>query len=102
MTYRLWWTPSGSRCRHTEVGAGSSRPMSVNDEPIEQLREDIKEMQRSFLRVINDKTLDHDQLQEIQGRLGLMEQAMMDRLGISFAPPAHPDDDSETNHDLDD
>ncbi|KAK9114795.1 hypothetical protein Syun_021592 [Stephania yunnanensis] len=47
----------GSRRRH--AGAGSSWPLFANDEPIEQLRGDIKEMQRSPLRVINDKTLDH-------------------------------------------
>ncbi|KAK9111521.1 hypothetical protein Scep_019040 [Stephania cephalantha] len=90
-----------SRARR-HAGAGSSWPMSARDEPIKQLRGDIKPMQRSFLRVINDKTLDRDQLHEMQGRLGRMEQALMDRLGISFAPPADPDNDSETNQDLDD
>ncbi|KAK9115230.1 hypothetical protein Syun_022027 [Stephania yunnanensis] len=71
-------------------------------QPIKQLRMDIKEMQRSLLRVINVKTLDRDQLQEMQGRLGRMEQALMDKLGISFAPPSHPTDDSESDRDLDD
>ncbi|KAK9140471.1 hypothetical protein Scep_010152 [Stephania cephalantha] len=59
-TYGLGWTPSQSRRRH--AGVGSSRPMSANDEPIEQLRGDIKEMQRSLLRVINDKIFDRDLL----------------------------------------
>ncbi|KAK9118154.1 hypothetical protein Scep_016247 [Stephania cephalantha] len=99
-TYELEWTPSGSRRRH--AGAGSSRPMSTSDEPIEQLREKIKEMQRSLLRVINDKTLDRDQLFEMHGRLGRIEQALMDRFGISFAPPTDPIDDSEIDQDPDD
>ncbi|KAK9100795.1 hypothetical protein Scep_024225 [Stephania cephalantha] len=99
-TYGLGWTPSGSRRRHAGAGAGSSRPMSTNDEPIEQLKGDIKEMQRSLLRVIYDKTLNREQSQETYGRLGCMEQALMDILRISFVPPAHIDDDSETDQNL--
>ncbi|KAK9148833.1 hypothetical protein Scep_007590 [Stephania cephalantha] len=56
----------GGHLRH--AGAGSSRPMSANDEPIEQLKGDIKEMQIYLLRVINNKTLDREQLYEMQGR----------------------------------
>ncbi|KAK9125979.1 hypothetical protein Scep_014825 [Stephania cephalantha] len=89
-TYGLGWTPLVSRRRH--VGAGFSLPMSTNDDLIEQLWGDIKKLQRSLLRVINDKTLDRDQLQEMQGRLGCVEHALMDRLGISFAPLANVDD----------
>ncbi|KAK9162543.1 hypothetical protein Syun_003445 [Stephania yunnanensis] len=74
--------------------------MSANYEPI-QLR-GIKEMQRSLLKVIQDKTLDRDQLREMYEQLGRMEQALMDRLGISFALASNVDDDSETGHDLND
>ncbi|KAK9166428.1 hypothetical protein Scep_001619 [Stephania cephalantha] len=70
-TYGLGWTPLGSRRRHAE--AGSSRPMFANNEPIKQLRGDIKEMKGSLLMVIQDITLDRDLLREMQGRLGRME-----------------------------
>ncbi|KAK9094132.1 hypothetical protein Scep_025601 [Stephania cephalantha] len=61
--YGLWWTPLGSR--RTHAGVRSSRSMAANDEPIEQLRRVINEIQRSLLRVIQDKTLDLDQLREM-------------------------------------
>ncbi|KAK9082971.1 hypothetical protein Scep_029442 [Stephania cephalantha] len=93
------WTPSRSRRRH--AGARSSWPISAHDEPIELLRKDIKEMQTNLLRVIRDNTLDCDELRELQGRLGRMEQALMDRLEILFAPPRDIPDDSETDDDLD-
>ncbi|KAK9082961.1 hypothetical protein Scep_029432 [Stephania cephalantha] len=100
LTYGLRWTPSGSRCRHADTR--SSQPISANNEPIEQLRGDIKEMHISLLRVINDKIINRNQLHEMQGRLGRIEQALMDRLRISFAPLIDPDADSETDEDLDD
>ncbi|KAK9125837.1 hypothetical protein Scep_014683 [Stephania cephalantha] len=99
-TYGLRWTPSGFRRRHD--GAGSSCLISANDEPIELLRRDIKEMQTYLLRVIQDKTLERDQLRDMKGQLGRIEHALMDRLEISFPPAGDVDDDSETNHDLDD
>ncbi|KAK9167152.1 hypothetical protein Scep_002343 [Stephania cephalantha] len=71
-TYGLGWTPSGPKRR--QAGAGSSRPMSANDELIEQLR----------------------------GTLKKYKETLIDRLGISFAPPADAYDDSESDHDLDD
>ncbi|KAK9132760.1 hypothetical protein Scep_012288 [Stephania cephalantha] len=111
-TYGLGWTPSGSRRRHATAGgagggdgAGSSRPISTPNEPVELLRRDFQAMQTHILRVMQDHTLTQDQLQEVQGQLNRMEQALMDRLGISFAPaPPNdvPADDSETDDDLDD
>ncbi|KAK9125267.1 hypothetical protein Scep_014113 [Stephania cephalantha] len=63
-TYGLGWTPSGSNCRHTgaKAGAGSSRPISAHDEPIEMLRKDIKEMLTNLLWVMQDNTLCRDEL----------------------------------------
>ncbi|KAK9100646.1 hypothetical protein Scep_024076 [Stephania cephalantha] len=84
--YGLGWKLTGSRHRHAGDGVGSSRPISAHDESIQLLRRDIKEMQTNLLRVIRDNTLGHEELREVQGRLGRMEQALMDRLGISFAP----------------
>ncbi|KAK9105362.1 hypothetical protein Scep_022206 [Stephania cephalantha] len=104
-TYGLGWTPLGSRRRHAGagVGAGSSRPISAHDEPIKLLRRNIKEKQINLLRVIWDNTLGREELREVQGRLGRLEQVLMDRLGISFTPLRDADDeDSETDHDLDD
>ncbi|KAK9151466.1 hypothetical protein Syun_009775 [Stephania yunnanensis] len=69
-------------------GRGWGAHHSTNDEPIKQLRDDIKEVQESLLRVINDKTLDLDQLQYMQRRLGRKKHTLMDRLGILLAPPA--------------
>ncbi|KAK9132939.1 hypothetical protein Scep_012467 [Stephania cephalantha] len=48
-------------------------------------------MQTHILRVIQDHTLIQDQLQEVQGQLNHMEQALMDKLGISFAPASPRD-----------
>ncbi|KAK9147860.1 hypothetical protein Scep_006617 [Stephania cephalantha] len=115
-TYGLGWTPLRSRRRHVGAGAGagagvgdgdgdgggSSRPVSAHDEPIELLRRDIKEMQTNLLRVMQDNTLNPDELREVQGQLGHMEQALMDRLEISFAPPKDVPDNSETDDDPDD
>ncbi|KAK9148076.1 hypothetical protein Scep_006833 [Stephania cephalantha] len=101
--YGLGWIPSGSRRRHTGAGAGSSRPIYAHGEPIEQLRKDIKEMQTNILWVMQDNTLNREELRVVQGQSRLMEQALMDKLGISFTPPRDAeDDDSETEHDLDD
>ncbi|KAK9134700.1 hypothetical protein Syun_014030 [Stephania yunnanensis] len=69
---------------------------------IEPLRKDIKEMQINLLRVIQDNTLDNDQLQELQGRLGRMEHALMDGLKMSFAHSGDVPDDSETEDNPDD
>ncbi|KAK9148737.1 hypothetical protein Scep_007494 [Stephania cephalantha] len=100
-TYVLGWTPSGSKRRH--AGVGFSRPIFVIDEPIELLRKDIKEMQTNLLRVIQDNTLDRDQLRELQGRLGCMEQALKEKLRISFSPPpGDVPDDSNLNDNPDD
>ncbi|KAK9112223.1 hypothetical protein Scep_019742 [Stephania cephalantha] len=115
-TYGLGWTPSGSRRRRATAGGarggggggdgtGSSRPISSPNEPVELLRRDFQEMQTHILRVMHDHTLTQVQLREVQGQLHRMEQALMDRLGISFAPaPLRdvPADDSETDDDLDD
>ncbi|KAK9113764.1 hypothetical protein Syun_020561 [Stephania yunnanensis] len=62
-------------------GAGSSRPISYPNEPVELLRRDFQAMQTHILR------------------------ALMDRLGIPFAPAPPrdvPADDSEIDDDLDD
>ncbi|KAK9125554.1 hypothetical protein Scep_014400 [Stephania cephalantha] len=111
-TYGLGWTPSGSRHKYATVGGagggdgtGSSRPISTPNEPIDLLRRDFLAMQTHILRVMQDHTLTQDQLREVQGQLSRMEQALMDRLGISFAPVPPRDvtaDDSETDDDLDD
>ncbi|KAK9158092.1 hypothetical protein Scep_004666 [Stephania cephalantha] len=54
-TYGLGWTPSGSRRRHATAGgagggdgAGSSRPISSPNEPVELLRRDFQAMQTQF------------------------------------------------------
>ncbi|KAK9105517.1 hypothetical protein Scep_022361 [Stephania cephalantha] len=93
-TYGLGWTPLGSRRRYATVGgagggdgAGSSRPISSPNEPVELLRRDFQTMQTHIFRVMHDHTLTQYQLREVQGQLRRMEQALMDRLGISFAPP---------------
>ncbi|KAK9167250.1 hypothetical protein Scep_002441 [Stephania cephalantha] len=115
-TYGLGWTPSGSRRRHATAGgagggarggneAGSSRPIYSLNEPIELLRKDFQTMQTHILRVMQDHTLTLDQLREVQGQLCRMEQALMDRLMISFAPASPrdiPANYSETDDDLDD
>ncbi|KAK9118293.1 hypothetical protein Scep_016386 [Stephania cephalantha] len=111
-TYGLWWISSGSRRRHATAGGagggdgtGSSRPISSPNEPVELLRRDFQAMQTHILRVMQDNTLTQDQLREVQGQFNRIEQALMDRLGISFAlaPPRDvPADDSETDDDLDD
>ncbi|KAK9088039.1 hypothetical protein Syun_030433 [Stephania yunnanensis] len=100
-TYGIGWTPSRSWRRPATAGgvggaksrdgAGSSRPISSLNEPIELLQRDFQEMQTQILRVMQDRTLTQDQLREVQGQLRRMEQALMDRLGISFAP-APPSD----------
>ncbi|KAK9148778.1 hypothetical protein Scep_007535 [Stephania cephalantha] len=56
-TYRLGWTPSGSRRRHGTAGGaagggdgvGSFRPISSPNEPIELLRRDFQEMRTHIL-----------------------------------------------------
>ncbi|KAK9099066.1 hypothetical protein Syun_026111 [Stephania yunnanensis] len=78
--YGLGWTPSGSRCKH--AGVGSSQPMFANTEPIELLRKEIKKIQTNMSRMIEDKTLTCDQLRDMQGWLGHIEQAVIERLGI--------------------
>ncbi|KAK9111038.1 hypothetical protein Scep_018557 [Stephania cephalantha] len=102
----------GGGSRHATVGgagggdgAGSSRPIYSPNEPVEFLRRDFQTMQTHILRVMQDRTLTQNQLREVQGQLRRMEQALMDRLGISFAPAPPrdvPADDSETENDLDD
>ncbi|KAK9148584.1 hypothetical protein Scep_007341 [Stephania cephalantha] len=83
------------------VGAGSSQPISANNEPIELLRKDIKEMLTKLLLVIQDNTLDRDQLREMHGQLGRMKQTLMVILWILFAPPRDVPADSETDDDRD-
>ncbi|KAK9157051.1 hypothetical protein Scep_003625 [Stephania cephalantha] len=111
-TYGLRWTPSGSRHRHATArgagggdGVGSSQLISSPNEPIELLRRDIQEeMQTHILRVMQDHTLTQDQLREVQGQLRCVEQTLMDRLRISFAPTPLidvPADDSKSDDDLD-
>ncbi|KAK9158284.1 hypothetical protein Scep_004858 [Stephania cephalantha] len=86
-------------------GAGSSRPISSPNDPIELLRRDFQATQTHILQVMQDHTLTQYQLRKVQGQLNRMEQAIMDRLEISFVsvPPIDvPADDSETDDDLDD
>ncbi|KAK9105425.1 hypothetical protein Scep_022269 [Stephania cephalantha] len=91
-TYGLGWTPSGRGAHMLLRGAGggdearSSRPISSPNEPVELLQRDFQTMQTHILRVMQDHTLTQDQLRDVQGQLRRMEQALMDRLGISFAP----------------
>ncbi|KAK9128573.1 hypothetical protein Syun_017370 [Stephania yunnanensis] len=86
-------------------GAGSSRPISSPNEPIKLLRRDFQTMRTHILWVMQDHTITQDQLRKVQCQLRRMEQTLMDRLGISFAPAPPRDvrvDDSETDDDLDD
>ncbi|KAK9140582.1 hypothetical protein Scep_010263 [Stephania cephalantha] len=102
----------GSRRRHTTAGgarggdgAGSSRHISTPNEPVELLRRDFQATQTHIHRVMRDHTITQDQLREVKGQLNRMEQALMDRLKISFAlAPSRdvPTDGSETDDDLDD
>ncbi|KAK9157560.1 hypothetical protein Scep_004134 [Stephania cephalantha] len=115
-TYGLGWTPSGSRRRHATAGeagggagggdgARSSRPISSPNEPVKLLRRDFRTMQTHILRIMQDHTLTQYQLREVQVQLRRMEQALMDKLEISFAlvPPRDvPTDDSEIDDDPDD
>ncbi|KAK9151459.1 hypothetical protein Syun_009768 [Stephania yunnanensis] len=90
---------------HQTGGAGCSRPISTPNEPVELLQRDFQAMQTHILQVMQDHTLTQDHLRKVQGQLNRMEQALMDRLGISFAPAPPRDvpfDDSETDDDLDD
>ncbi|KAK9099992.1 hypothetical protein Scep_023422 [Stephania cephalantha] len=98
-TYGLGWTPPGSQRTCYTGGGGrgagggdgarSSRTISSPNEHVEILWRDFQEMQTHILRVMQDHTLTQDQLRDVQGQLHHMEQALMDRLGISFAiaPP---------------
>ncbi|KAK9131534.1 hypothetical protein Sjap_012021 [Stephania japonica] len=63
-------------CRHDE--AGSSHPTFADDESFGQFKKDFKDMQATMLKLIEDKTIDREQLLEMQGRLGRMEQAFME------------------------
>ncbi|KAK9132801.1 hypothetical protein Scep_012329 [Stephania cephalantha] len=111
-TYGLGYLPSGSRRRHATAegagggdGAGSSRPISTSNEPVKLMWRDFQEMPTHILRVMQDHTLTQHLLREVRGQLNRMEQALMDRLGISFAlaPPRDvPSNDSEIDDDLDD
>ncbi|KAK9140495.1 hypothetical protein Scep_010176 [Stephania cephalantha] len=112
-TYGLGQTPSGSRHRHATAGVGAGggggdgvgfyRPISSPNEPIELLRRDFKEMQTHIFRVMQDHTLTRGELREVQGQLRRIEQALMDRLEISFAPPRDvPANDSKTDDDPND
>ncbi|KAK9157173.1 hypothetical protein Scep_003747 [Stephania cephalantha] len=97
MTDRWTWVDTvGVAHRHATIGgagggdgAGSSRPISTPNEPVELFRKDFQAMQTHILRVMQDHTLTQDQLREVQGQLNHMEQALMDKLEISFAqaPP---------------
>ncbi|KAK9092803.1 hypothetical protein Syun_027714 [Stephania yunnanensis] len=60
---------------------------------------DLQEMSLQTL----DNTLTRDELREVQGQLHRMEQALIDRLEISFTSSIDvPDDDSKTDDDPDD
>ncbi|KAK9150283.1 hypothetical protein Syun_008592 [Stephania yunnanensis] len=86
-------------------GAGSSRPISSANEPIEVLQKDFQAMQTHILQVMQDHTLTQYQFREVQCQLNCMEQALMDKLGISVVlVPLRdvPADDSKTGDDLDD
>ncbi|KAK9168705.1 hypothetical protein Syun_000845 [Stephania yunnanensis] len=90
--------------QHSEVeaGAGSFHLISAHDEPIELLRKDIKDIQTLLLRIMQDNTLARGELRQFQEQLAYMEQALMDRLGISFEPLRDVPDDSKTDNNLDD
>ncbi|KAK9159915.1 hypothetical protein Syun_006256 [Stephania yunnanensis] len=72
------------------------------NEPIELLRRDFKEMQTNLLRVMQDNTLTHNELRDVQGQLRHMEHALMDRLGISFTPHRDVPNDLENDDNPDD
>ncbi|KAK9144756.1 hypothetical protein Sjap_004659 [Stephania japonica] len=58
--------------RHDE--AGSSRPILKDDEPFEQFNKEFEEMQAMILKMLNDTSVNRDQLLEMQGRLQRMKQ----------------------------
>ncbi|KAK9128300.1 hypothetical protein Syun_017097 [Stephania yunnanensis] len=85
-------------------GARSSGSISSLNEPIKLLRRDFQEMQTQILRIMQDHTLTQDQLQEVQGQLRRKEQALTDKLEISFASAPLRGvlaNDSETDDDID-
>ncbi|KAK9161327.1 hypothetical protein Syun_007668 [Stephania yunnanensis] len=100
------YAPSSAGGARRGDGARSSRPNSTPNEPVELLRRDFQAMQTHILQVMQDHTLTQDQLQRgPRSRLNRMEHALMDRLGISFAPAPPrdvPANDSETDDDHDD
>ncbi|KAK9101591.1 hypothetical protein Scep_025021 [Stephania cephalantha] len=110
-TYGLGWTPSGSRADMLQL-----EELEVEMEldllglflllmSLSNFCEGTSIRCTHIIRIMQDHTLTQDQLREVQGQLRRMEQALMDRLGISFtpAPPRDvPVDDSETDDDLDD
>ncbi|KAK9086014.1 hypothetical protein Sjap_026425 [Stephania japonica] len=80
--------------RHDE--AGSSRPILKDDESFDQYNKEFKEMQAIILKMLNDSSVNHDQLLEMQGRLQRMEQGFMER---SAAQKRQDDDDDDVDDD---
>ncbi|KAK9103957.1 hypothetical protein Sjap_021211 [Stephania japonica] len=76
--FGLGWTPLRSKMRRHDE-AGSSRPILKDDEPFDQFNKEFEEMQAMILKMLNDTSLNRDQLLEMQGRLQRMEQGFMER-----------------------
>ncbi|KAK9085705.1 hypothetical protein Sjap_026116 [Stephania japonica] len=93
--FGLGWTPSGSKMRRHDE-AGSSRPILKDDESFDQYNKEFKEMQAIILKMLNDSSVNHDQLLEMQGRLQRMEQGFMER---SAAQKRQDDDDDDVDDD---
>ncbi|KAK9123866.1 hypothetical protein Sjap_013468 [Stephania japonica] len=77
--------------RHDE--AGSSRPIFADDEPFDQFKKEFKEMQAMILKMVNDTSVNRDQLLEMQGRLHRMEQGFMERSAAQKRQDDVDDDD---------
>ncbi|KAK9086119.1 hypothetical protein Sjap_026530 [Stephania japonica] len=85
--------------RHDE--AGSSRPILKDDEPFEQFNKEFEEMQAMILKMINDTSVNRDQLLEMQGRLQRMKQGFMERSAAKKRQDDVDDDDVDDDDDDD-
>ncbi|KAK9096589.1 hypothetical protein Sjap_022086 [Stephania japonica] len=94
--FGIGWTPSGSKMRRHDE-AGSSRPIFADDEPFDQFKKEFKEMQTMILKMVNDTSVNRDQLLEMQGRLHRMEEGFMERSAAQKRQDDVDDDDAAHN-----
>ncbi|KAK9130683.1 hypothetical protein Sjap_011170 [Stephania japonica] len=59
----------------------------------------FKEMQAMILKMVNDTSVNHEQLLEMQGRLHRMEQGFMERSAAQKRQDDVDDDDDDAHND---